>query len=190
VRPAVFLDRDGTLIEHVHHLRLADDVSLVAGAAGAVSALARAGYACVVVTNQSALGRGLLDEAELGRIHQRMAALLGEGGARLDGVYFSSHVPKTNDQSVIEHPDRKPGPGLLKRAASDLGLDLGRSYMVGDSLSDLLAGQNAGCRESLLVLTGLGAETNRREAGRFRTAASLVEAAQMILCESKGVPQQ
>ena len=184
MKPAVFLDRDGTLIKHVHHLRQVQDVSLVPGAAGAVSALARAGYACVVITNQSVLGRGLLTLPQLERIHERMAALLAHGEARLDGIYVSPHVPGTSDQSVIEHPDRKPGPGLLQRAALELGLDLAQSYMVGDSLSDVLAGQNAGCRESLLVLTGYGEATNQREPGRFRSAASIVEAAQMILKET------
>jgi D-glycero-D-manno-heptose 1,7-bisphosphate phosphatase len=184
VRPAVFLDRDGTLIEHVHHLRRAEDVALVAGAAAAVSALAQAGYACVVITNQSVLGRGLLDQAELDRIHRRMGSLLAAGDARLDGIYVSPHVPTTSDQSVIEHPDRKPGPGLLLRAGAELDLDLGRSYMIGDSLSDLLAGENAGCRESILVLTGYGAATKQKQGNRFKSAPSIVEAAQMILGEN------
>jgi len=187
VKPAVFLDRDGTLIQHVHHLRRVEDVALVPGADAAVSTLRAAGYACVVITNQSVLGRGLLTQADLERIHERMAALLAAGEARLDGIYVSPHVPGTSDQSVIEHADRKPGPGLLQRAAADLGLDLGRSYMVGDSLSDVLAGQNAGCRESLLVLTGYGEATNQRHAGRFRTAPSIVEAARMILNETRSL---
>lgn len=187
MRPAVFLDRDGTIIEHVHHLRRVEDVRLIPGTAGALAALREAGFATVVVTNQSVVGRGMLDLAGLAAIHERMEALLEKGGARLDGIYFCTEVPGTSDQTAIEHSDRKPGPGMLLRAAQELGLDLGRSYMVGDSLSDLWAGKNAGVRESLLVLTGYGEKTRERglaEKGPlWRTAPSIVEVADFVLTE-------
>jgi len=181
MRPAVFLDRDGTVIQHVHHLNRVEDVALIPGAAAALRALRERGYACVIITNQSVIGRGLLDFPGLDRIHARMNALLAEEGASVDGIYVSPHVPVTSDQSVIEHPDRKPGPGLLLRAAKELELDIPASYMLGDSLSDLLAGENAGCRESILVLTGYGEKTKKAQGERFRAAQSIVEGVEFIL---------
>jgi D-glycero-D-manno-heptose 1,7-bisphosphate phosphatase len=156
VRPAVYLDRDGTLIEFVHYLRDPSEVRVVAGGAEAVNRLQAAGFACVVVTNQSVIGRGLLTEVGLAEVHEEMHRQLAEAGVTLDGVYFCPTAPGTSDRTVVEHPDRKPGPGMLRRAARELGLDLGRSWMVGDALSDMHAGRNAGCRGTVLVRTGHG----------------------------------
>ncbi len=185
MRPAVFLDRDGTVIEHVHHLHRPEDVALIPGAAEAVAALRDAGFLCVIVTNQSVVGRGLLDLTGLGKIHQVMRDQLEAADSGMDAIYFCTEVPTTRDQTVIEHPDRKPGPGMLRRAAADLQIDLARSFMIGDSLSDLCAGDNAGCRESLLVLTGYGDKTQRDLAGQYRAFATLREAAQAILAETE-----
>jgi histidinol-phosphate phosphatase family protein len=183
--PAVFLDRDGTVIEHVHHLTRPEDVALIDGAAGAIAELSAKGFLCVLVTNQSVVGRGMLDMAGLDRVHARMNELLLDQGAKLDGIYVCVEVPQGDDQTKIEHPDRKPGPGMLLKAARDLDIDLGRSWMVGDSSSDLWAGRNAGCRESLLVLTGYGQRTFQGSENQWRAVPSIVQAAKTILQEGQ-----
>jgi D-glycero-D-manno-heptose 1,7-bisphosphate phosphatase len=154
-RPAVFLDRDGTLIEHVHYLSDPAAVRLLPGAPDALRRLRDAGYALVLVTNQSAIGRGLLSVGTLDAIHDAMNRQLAEHDVALDAIYFCPEAPsKDGDRTTIDHPDRKPAPGMLLRAAADLDLDLARSWMIGDMISDALAGRHAGCRGSILVRTG------------------------------------
>jgi D,D-heptose 1,7-bisphosphate phosphatase len=154
LRPAVFLDRDGTLIVERSYITRPDQVHLLPGAAEAIQQLRRSGFACVVVTNQSAVGKGMITVAELGHIHVEMLRQLREAGAELDGIYYCPFSPSDKDRTRSEHPDRKPAPGMLLRAARELGLDLSASWMVGDMVSDVLAGRNAGCRGSILVRTG------------------------------------
>jgi D-glycero-D-manno-heptose 1,7-bisphosphate phosphatase len=154
--PAVFLDRDGTLIDLVHHLTDPAQVRLIPGAGGAVRALRDAGYRVVVVTNQSVVGRGMLTEEGLAAVHAEMARQLAAEGAAVDAVYFCPLAPVQKDPTVVEHPMRKPGPGMLWLAATEMGLALARSWMVGDTVSDMLAGRAAGCR-TVLVRTGYGA---------------------------------
>jgi D-glycero-D-manno-heptose 1,7-bisphosphate phosphatase len=181
MRPAVFLDRDGTIIEQVHYLRDPAEVRLIPEAAAAIVGLRAAGYACVVVSNQSAVGRGLLTVGRLGEIHEEMCRQLRELGADLDGFYFCPAVPATADRTAVDHPDRKPGPGMLLRASEDLGLDLARSWMVGDLASDMHAGRNAGCRGTILVRTGLGAAVDEADEAIDHIAADLAGAADLIL---------
>lgn len=150
----MFLDRDGTIIRNVHHLADPEGVELLNGAALAIARLRAAGYPCVVISNQSAIARGLLTLEGLEIVHREFCRQLARAGAAIDGWYFCPEAPSTNDRARIDHPDRKPGPGMLLRAAQELGLDLARSWMVGDMLSDMLAGRNAGCRGSILVRTG------------------------------------
>ena len=157
MKPAVFLDRDGTIIEHVHYLDDPKHVRLLPGAAEAIRALRAAGFVCVMVTNQSAIGRGRLTARRLEQVHDEVFVQLRRQRAELDGVYFCPVVPATDDRTVVEHPDRKPGPGMLLRAARELNLDVSRSWMVGDALSDVCAGRNAGCLGTILVRTGVGA---------------------------------
>lgn len=154
MRAAVFLDRDGTLIEHVHYLNDPKQVRLLPGGPEAVRNLQALDFACVVVTNQSAVGRGMLTLDGLDEIHREMHRQFADHGVRLDGVYYCPVAPTSSDRTSIDHPDRKPGPGMLLRAARDLVLDLDRSWMVGDMYSDVLAGRNAGCRGTVLVRTG------------------------------------
>jgi D-glycero-D-manno-heptose 1,7-bisphosphate phosphatase len=153
-RPAVFLDRDGTLIEDVHYLSKPEQVRLLPGSGTAVRRLREAGYVCVMVTNQSAIGRGLLTEEGLAAVHDELNRQLALEGAALDAAYHCPLVPAGTDRTVVEHPERKPGPGMLLRAAADLRLTLGMSWMIGDMPSDALAGHNAGCRGSIVVETG------------------------------------
>ena len=152
-RPAVFLDRDGTLIEHVSYLSDPALVRLLPGAAEALKKLRRGGFAVILVTNQSAIDRGMLTEDRLDQIHTEMRRQLAACGATIDGIYYCPIAPSGDDRSVVEHPDRKPGPGMLLRAAVELRLDLAASWMVGDLISDVFAGLNAGCR-SILVESG------------------------------------
>jgi D-glycero-D-manno-heptose 1,7-bisphosphate phosphatase len=185
-RPAVFLDRDGTIIEHVHYLRDPADVRLLPGAAEAVRRLRDAGFARVVVTNQSAIGRGMLTEERLAEIHAEMNHQLAAEGEAIDAIYHCSVAPSSDDPAALEHPDRKPGPGMLLRAAAELGLDLGASWMVGDMISDVLAGVNAGCRGSILVRSGKPLVDLEAAAGvDYDVAADLLAAAERILKDTQ-----
>ena len=181
-RPAVFLDRDDTLIANVPYLSDPAGVRILPGAAEALSALRRAGFALVLATNQSAVGRGMISEARLREIHDELERRLAAADSRLDAIYHCPHAPRNSDRTAIEHPDRKPAPGMLLRAAQDLGLNLAASWMVGDLISDVLAGLNAGCRS---ILVGSNATLDElpaaAEAGRVFTAADFAAAANLIL---------
>jgi D,D-heptose 1,7-bisphosphate phosphatase len=180
-RPAVFLDRDGTIIEHVHYLADPLDVRLIPGAAQAIRRLRSAGFACIVVTNQSAIGRGMITPAQLGLIHDEMNRQLAAEGAAVDAIYYCPEAPANDDRTVIEHSDRKPGPGMLFRASDDLTLDLDASWMVGDMISDVLAGLNAGCRGNILVRTGKAlSETDSGPGIEYQIADDIALAAELI----------
>jgi mannose-1-phosphate guanylyltransferase len=181
-RPAVFLDRDGTLIKHVPYLSDPALVQLLPGAAGALKRLRCAGFACVLVTNQSAIGRGLITEDRLSEIHSELNRQLACSGATIDSIHYCPDLPSCDNQTPVVDADRKPGSGMLLRAAAELGIDLSVSWMVGDLMSDVLAGINAGCR-SILVESG---QTSSEEAaaivaGRALTAPDLAAAAALIL---------
>ena len=181
-RAAVFLDRDGTLIEQVHYLSDPARVRLLPATAPALRRLRAAGYACVVVTNQSAIGRGMLTEAVLQQIHDEMNRQLSAEGVAVDAIYHCPEAPAGDDRTAIEHGDRKPAPGMLIRAAEELDLDLGSSWMVGDMISDLLAGINARCRGSILVRTGKGlSESEAALDIAYEVADDLADAADTIL---------
>lgn len=181
MRPAVFLDRDGTIIRNVHHLSEPGGVQLLDGAAAAIARLRSAGYPCVVISNQSAVARGLLTLEGLELIHREFCQQLAAAGAAIDGWYFCPEAPTSANRTAIDHPDRKPAPGLLIRAAADLGLDLARSWMVGDMLSDMLAGRNAGCRASILVRTGEAEEIAAAKSFADHIVDDLTAAADWIL---------
>jgi D-glycero-D-manno-heptose 1,7-bisphosphate phosphatase len=190
VKPAVFLDRDGTVIEEVHYIADPAHVRVLPGAADAIRSLHAAGYACVLITNQSAVGRGIAPPESIGLVQHEVERQLTAAGASIDGFYFCTEPPQSSDRATIDHPDRKPGPGMLLRAARELDLDLGRSWMVGDMLSDLLAGRNAGCRAVILVRTGHGARSEP-EAGPSadHVADDLAAAAGHILRTTGAAPR-
>ena len=157
-RPAVFLDRDGTIIEDVGFLRDLSHIDLLPWAPNAIRALNDAGYAVVVITNQSGVGRGLFDEVHVRATHAALDRLLATGGARVDGYYYCPHYPKSADPRYGGACDcRKPAPGLLRRAAADLDLDLPASWMVGDWWRDVEAGLAAGTR-TILIRSGRAGE--------------------------------
>jgi histidinol-phosphate phosphatase family protein len=148
----VFLDRDGTLNRDDGYLADPDGLVLLPGAAEAVAALNAAGVKAVVVTNQSGVGRGLITEEALARIHERLRGLLAAGGAVLDGIFVCPHQPEHGCAC------RKPGTELALRAARDLGVDPARSAMIGDKPADVALAHRLGGR-AVLVLTGKGRET-------------------------------
>ena len=153
-RRCVFLDRDGTLLEQIHYLKDPALVRLLPDSAVTINRLRRHGFACVVITNQSQIGNNLLSEAQLAEIHEEMYRQLLAEGAMLDAIYYCPAPGRQGDRTTVEHPDRKPGPGLLIRAAQELSLRLQSSWMVGDMVSDVLAGTNANCCGSILLRTG------------------------------------
>jgi D-glycero-D-manno-heptose 1,7-bisphosphate phosphatase len=153
-RHAVFLDRDGTIIEDVGFLRDLSQIDVLPWAADAIRALNDAGFLVVVITNQSGVGRGYFGEAHVRATHAALDAMLQASGARIDGYYFCPHHPASTDARYgIACDCRKPAPGLLRRAAADLDIDLSRSWMVGDWWRDVQAGTGAGTR-TLLIRTG------------------------------------
>ncbi len=180
-RPAVFLDRDGTLIAHVHYLSYPALVQLLPGAAEALIRLRRAGFAVVLVTNQSAVGRGMLSVERLDQIHAEMNRQLAAADATIDAIYYCPDVPSGDDRTVVDNPDRKPGPGMLLRAAAEHELDLPSSWMIGDLISDALAGRNAGCQSVLVESGQMTSEEARMFGDQFLIVPSLAAAADHIL---------
>jgi D-glycero-D-manno-heptose 1,7-bisphosphate phosphatase len=157
VRPACFLDRDGTIIDQVEYLSDPQQVRLLPGAAAAIARLNQFGIPVVVVTNQAGMALGRFSEPSIAAIHSRLDSLLVAEGAFIDRYYYCPHHPAGVVDAYRAVCDcRKPQPGMLRRAAAELRLELKRSVMIGDKLSDLEAGRAAGCR-AMLVRTGYGA---------------------------------
>jgi D-glycero-D-manno-heptose 1,7-bisphosphate phosphatase len=170
-RPAVFLDRDGTLNEEAGYLDRLERLVFFPYTVDAVRMLNRAGYAVVVVTNQSGVARGIIRPAFVREAHDHIAAHLVAGGARIDGFYACPHHPQAVVESLrIECACRKPKPGMLIQAAQDLSLDLARSFVVGDRWHDLEAGHAAGAR-GVLVRTGHGLTEEQSQDPRVEPAA-------------------
>ena len=156
MRPAVFVDRDGTLLEEAGYLDRLERLVFFPFAIDAVRLLNRANYAVVVVTNQSGIARGMYDEPFVREAHAVMNTRMEEGGARVDGFYYCPHHPDATIPEFKRDCDcRKPAPGMLRTAARELGLDLSRSFSVGDKWTDVAVGRAVGAR-SILVRTGYG----------------------------------
>lgn len=151
--PAIFLDRDGVLIENEpEYVRDWSQVKIYSEAIHALSLPEIRNYKVVIVTNQSAVGRGLISLESASEINRLLVNLIHQQGGQVDGVYMCPHTP--TDGCFC----RKPKPGLLLQAAKDLSLDLRRSWMIGDAWSDVQAGQNAGVQHTVLLKTGRGTE--------------------------------
>ncbi len=150
------MDRDGTLIEDVGHLHRAPDIRVYPEAFEAVRTVNQSGALAIVITNQSAIARGLLDESELEEIHRLLQDTFEREEARIDAFYHCPHHPAAGTGTYTRECNcRKPEPGMLLRAAQELQLELATSYMIGDKLTDVEAGHRAGC-QSVLVKTGYG----------------------------------
>ena len=174
---AVFLDRDGVINENRdEYVKSWEEFVFLPGAIQALKRLAQGPFSIVVVTNQTAVHRGLVSLNRLGEIHRRMVRQIEAVGGRIDAVYYCPHGPEENCDC------RKPKPGLLLRAAKDLGIDLDQSYCVGDKLTDLLAGSAVGCR-GILVLTGEGKKQEERLLTGYRVTRDLQEAVEFILAD-------
>lgn len=190
--PAVFLDRDGTLIDEVGYLDRPERVVLYPYSTAAIRALNRAGFRVIMVTNQSGIARGFFDEATVQAVHAHIADLLAAGGAFLDAYYYCPHHP---DGRVVPYAGRcecrKPESGLVDRAVRELAVDPARSFAVGDRWLDVELAQNVGAR-GILVRTGYGAlEETRRPAGLAVDAVvnNLVEAVGRILTVTADPPR-
>jgi len=185
-RQAVFLDRDGTIIEDTGYVDDPAKVRLLAGSSGAIRRLSEGGFLVVVTSNQSGVARGLFDEATMSAVHDRMEKLLREEGATLDGAYYCPFL--AGQEAVVEafRRDtelRKPKPGLLLQAANELDIDLRRSWMVGDSPRDVEAGRRAGCRTVLIDPDEKHVDDQNVRA--TQRASDLVEASELILSDRR-----
>lgn len=174
-RPAVFLDRDGTIVIERHYLSDPERAELVPGAARAMARLRDAGFALIVVTNQSGIARGLYGEEEFRAVQARIDELLEAQDVRVEGVYHCPHHPDLTGPCAC----RKPGLALFERAAAEHGLDLARSWFVGDRLKDVEPARALGGR-GILVRTGYGRE-QEADAGDFWVVDDLDAAAARIL---------
>ncbi len=160
--PAVFLDRDGTLIEEVGYLDRPERVQLYPWSIDAIRALNRAGVRIVIVTNQSGIARGFFTEAVVEQVHARIAEMLAEGGARIDAYYYCPHHPDGKVPQFARACEcRKPGRALVDRAQRELGIDPRRSFTVGDRWLDVALARTIGAR-GVLVRTGYGAGEEQR----------------------------
>ena len=162
MKPAVFLDRDGTLIEDVGYLDRLDLITLFPWTIDTIRALNRAGLVLVVVTNQSGIAKGMFPEPFIEETHRHLSTLLAAGGARIDAYYYCPHHPDGVLESYRQRCDcRKPAGGLVQRAARDLDLDVARSFVVGDTWRDVGLAQSVGAR-GILVRTGSGAAEEKQ----------------------------
>lgn len=187
LKPAVFLDRDGTINEEVNYLSRPEDARLIPGAGPAVARLNRAGFQVVVISNQSGLARGYFDDSDLAKVQAELGRQLAAFGAHIDAYYICPHLPPPHGkvpELAFECDCRKPEPGLIIKAAGQMHLDLGASFMVGDRLKDVACGHRAGVR-GILVQTGHddGPPAGLDEAPEF-VAADLAGAVNWILAQS------
>lgn len=161
MRPAVFLDRDGTMLEEAGYLDRLERLVFFPFAIDAIRLLNRADLAVIVITNQSGVGRGLYEESFVAEAHAVVEQRVAAGGGRIDGFYYCPHHPAAEIASYRRDCDcRKPGTGMLRQAAADLDVDLARSVTVGDKWTDVQVGQAAGGR-GILVRTGYGRSSER-----------------------------
>ena len=154
---AVFLDRDGTLNVERQYLHDPQALELFPGTGSALKRLMDGGYALFIVTNQSGIGRGYYQEKDMHAVNDRLIEVLAADGVEFKKIYFAPESPE------VDSPGRKPKPKFLKDAASEFGVDLSQSFMVGDKTADLQCGWNAGVKKSILVRTGYGADLERDE---------------------------
>jgi D-glycero-D-manno-heptose 1,7-bisphosphate phosphatase len=156
-RPAIFLDRDGVVVEDVDYLARASDLHMIAGSAAAVARCNRLGIPVILVSNQSGIGRGFYGWSDFAAVQAALSATLAEVGAHFDAVLACAyHADAQGEYRVADHPWRKPNPGMLREAATRMHLDLSNSWIIGDRASDLAAGQAASLRGGVLVVTGYG----------------------------------
>jgi D-glycero-D-manno-heptose 1,7-bisphosphate phosphatase len=180
MKRAVFLDRDGTIIEEKNFLSRPEDVVLIPGADVALQRLQKANFLLFIVSNQSGIGRGYFSLDDLAAVNKHLEEEVGRLGVCFEKIYIAPEKPGSSSAG------RKPSPRFLFEARDEFGLDLSRSYMIGDKLTDLECGWNAGVKQSILVRTGYGAQTEKQLASVSRenervVVESLPEAADWII---------
>jgi D-glycero-D-manno-heptose 1,7-bisphosphate phosphatase len=192
-RPAIFFDRDGTLSHEVGYVNHLSRFRLLPYAVDAVRVVNASGRLAVLITNQAGVARDYFPESLVHEVHARVRADMEAGGARLDGIYFCVHHPSVGEPPYRQDCDcRKPRPGLLRQAEKDLGIDLARSWMIGDRHGDLAVAWAAGARAAL-VKTGYGLGELAWHAARWPRPPDLVaehvlEAVERIVSLDEGRP--
>jgi len=188
---AIVMDRDGTVCDEVGYVNHVSRIRLLPRSAAAIRRAREAGFKTAIVTNQAGVARGYFDEELIHRVHDRVRELLAADGAAVDAIYYCPHHPDAGAPPYrLDCDCRKPRPGMLLRARDELGIDLARSYLVGDSMRDVEAGHRVGAT-TVLVLTGYGrGELEYRSAG-WKTrpdhiAEDLMDAVEWILSREAG----
>ncbi len=171
-RRAIFMDRDGTISEEVGYVNHISRYRLLPGSTEAIRLAREGDFLAVVVTNQAGVARGYFPESLVRQVHEKLGSLVRDAGADLDAIYYCPHHPHEGEPPYRRDCDcRKPKPGLIERAARDLGIDLSRSYIVGDSWIDIEAGARAGV-PGVLVMTGYGRGLLEHQRHRLRSEPS------------------
>jgi len=181
---AVLLDRDGVISQQTAFVNEPGDLELIDGAAKAIARLNRAGWPVAIITNQGGIGMGYLSEEMLQKIHQKLEQLLADVGAHVDAIYYCPHMANAALPAYQDNcPCRKPQTGMLEQARDELGIDLSKSVVVGDSTTDILAGIRAGCA-TILVKTGFAGEDGKTVAEPDAVVRDLSAAVSLILASS------
>jgi D-glycero-D-manno-heptose 1,7-bisphosphate phosphatase len=182
MHPAIFLDRDGTLIEERNYISRPEEVVLLPGAAEALQRLQATGFKLFIVSNQSGVGRGYFTLADVEKVNEHIRQEFAHKGVKFEKIYVAPEAPDTPSRG------RKPSPQFLFDARDEFGIDLAKSYMMGDKMIDLECGWNAGVRRPILVRTGYGSKTERDNSGKLGAAIVLDDlpaAAAWILAQTK-----
>ena len=175
---AVFLDRDGTINEDTGYIDSPEKLVIIRGASDAIKKLNENEFGVIVISNQSGVGRGYFSKEAAEEVNKKLVKILNKGGAHIDGIYYCPHHPDDNCDC------RKPRTGLIEMAKGDLNLDIKKSYVVGDKVSDIELAMNAGAK-AILVLTGRGTdERNRLIRQPHYIASNLKEAVEWIIKDS------
>jgi len=164
MHPAIFLDRDGTIIEERNYISRPEEVVILPGAVAALQKLHKAGFKLFMVSNQSGVGRGYFSIAEVEKVNEHICREFSRKGVKFEKMYIAPEAPDTPSRG------RKPSPQFLLDARDEFGIDLAQSYMLGDKLMDLQCGWNAGVKKSILVRTGYGAQVERENCDTLSTA--------------------
>lgn len=179
-RRAVFLDRDGVINKDVHHLNKVADLKLLRGSTEAIKALNRMEYLVVVISNQAAVAKGMLTLEGLDEIHAVLIQRLGARGATVDAIYYCPHHPEgTVKKHAIRCTCRKPNPGMILKALKKFAIDPKKSFMIGDTTSDILAGKRAKLR-TILVKTGYGGRDRKHEVEPDFVVRNLAAAVEVV----------
>lgn len=177
---AVFIDRDGVINEERNYVHRIDDFVLLAGVLDGLKLLNGAGYRLIVVTNQAGIARGYYSQKEMDILHEHLHKNLALHGVTLDAIYFCPHHPQGEVKSfAIDCNCRKPAPGMILQAAREFDLDLAKSVLIGDKLSDVQAGKNAGVGKTVLVKSGHNLEPSAILEADL-VAADLLDAARIL----------